>query len=80
MKNKILIVVAHGESWEVAASRAVSDLVKKIIEEQNNDKEQPQENGTFALTLYTCKCRRESQLQFHYQLQTHYVIINLIII
>jgi hypothetical protein len=44
-----LIVVAHGESWEVAASHAVSNLVKKIVEEQNNGKEQPQENGTFAL-------------------------------
>lgn len=43
-----MLVVAHGEKWEVAASRAVSKLVKKILEEQNGN-EQPQENGTFAL-------------------------------
>ena len=33
-KTKLLFVLAHGESWEVAASRAVSDLVTKVIQDQ----------------------------------------------
>jgi len=45
-----LDLTAHGESWEVAASRAVSDVVRKIIEEQDDNTKQPvQENGTFEL-------------------------------
>jgi hypothetical protein len=44
-----LIIVAHGESWEVAASLAVSNLIKKIIEERVGNKGQFQENGTFNL-------------------------------
>ncbi len=36
-----MIITAHGESWEVAASRAVSALVKKVIEEHNTN------NGPF---------------------------------
>jgi hypothetical protein len=41
--------IAHGESWEVAASRAVSDLVKRIVEEQNINKENLEDNGSFEL-------------------------------
>jgi hypothetical protein len=41
--------LAHGERWEVAASRAVSDLVKNILKEQNKTTEEAQENGTFEL-------------------------------
>ena len=48
-KAKLLFLLAHGESWEVAASHAVSDLVKKILAEENNAQEHPQQNGTFQL-------------------------------
>lgn len=41
--------LAHGESWEVAASRAVSDLVKKILEEEGINKEKFEDNGSFEL-------------------------------
>jgi len=44
-----LLVVAHGENWEVAASQAVTDVIKKFIAENNLGKEQLQENGTFEL-------------------------------
>jgi len=45
----VFIFLAHGERWEIAASRAVSDLVKQILKEQNNTKEEAEENGTFEL-------------------------------
>jgi hypothetical protein len=48
-ENKRSVVIAHGESWEVAASRAVGNLVKQILKEENSNKEQPAENGTFEL-------------------------------
>jgi hypothetical protein len=48
-KTKLLLVVAHGESWEVAASRAVSKLVKTILEESSYGREEARENGTFEL-------------------------------
>jgi hypothetical protein len=41
--------LAHGENWEITASRKVSDLVKKILEEQGDNKGGPVENGTFEL-------------------------------
>jgi hypothetical protein len=41
--------LAHGEAWEVVASRAVSTLVKKILQEEGNTKHEAQENGTFEL-------------------------------
>jgi len=44
-----LFFVAHGESWKVTATRAVSEMVQKVISEQNNKKEHLQENGTFEL-------------------------------
>ena len=44
--------VAHGESWEIAASRAVSKLVKAILEESKYDREEARESGKFEL-LYT---------------------------
>jgi hypothetical protein len=47
--SRILFVVAHGENWEVAASHAVGDLVKKIIDEQSRIEGQSQEKGTFSL-------------------------------
>ncbi len=45
----MIICLAHGESWEVAASRAVHDLVKKVLEEHGNNKEKPEDNGSFEL-------------------------------
>ena len=47
--NNSQLFVAHGESWEVAASNAVSNIVKKILYEHNNPDESAQQNGTFAL-------------------------------
>ncbi|CAF1553744.1 unnamed protein product [Adineta steineri] len=44
-----LDLTAHGESWEVAASRAVGDLVKQILEEQGTNKEKIEDNGSFEL-------------------------------
>ena len=46
---RVELFVAHGESWEVAASNAVSNIVKKILYEHNNPDESAQQNGTFAL-------------------------------
>ncbi|CAF3926397.1 unnamed protein product [Adineta steineri] len=43
-----LDLTAHGEGWEVVASRAVSDLVKKILDNQHNPNEM-RESGTFEL-------------------------------
>jgi hypothetical protein len=48
-KNNISIVVAHGESKEVAASRAVSDMIEKILLEHHNDMVRVQSHGTFQL-------------------------------
>lgn len=45
----MFFVLAHGESWEVAASRAVSDLVKKILEEEGNNLVKFEDNGSFEL-------------------------------
>jgi hypothetical protein len=50
MKQLIFpFVLAHGEGWEIVASRAVSDLVKKVLGEQHHTADQVQENGTFEL-------------------------------
>jgi hypothetical protein len=45
----MIVCLAHGESWEVAASRAVHDLVKNILEEQGTNKEKPEDTGSFEL-------------------------------
>ncbi|CAF0935984.1 unnamed protein product [Rotaria sordida] len=44
-----LDLTEHGENWEVTASRAVSDLVQKILEEQGMTKEEAEDNGTLEL-------------------------------
>ncbi|CAF1594799.1 unnamed protein product, partial [Adineta ricciae] len=46
-----LDVTAHGESWEVAASRAFSRLVKQMLEDHNNNvnSDDVRQNGIFAL-------------------------------
>ncbi|CAF1523878.1 unnamed protein product, partial [Rotaria sordida] len=44
-----LDLTAHGESWQVTASRAVSDLVKKFLDEQGITKEEAEDNGTLEL-------------------------------
>ena len=44
-----MFVVAHGENWEIAASHAVADLVKKIIKEQIQNPRQSEQNGIFSL-------------------------------
>ncbi len=44
-----MLIVAHGESWEVTASRAVSEMIEKILSEHDKGRKQLQENGTFEL-------------------------------
>jgi hypothetical protein len=56
----MFIFLAHGEGWEVAASRAVSDLVKKILKEQNSTTEEAQENGTFELHYTPTNTEKQS--------------------
>ena len=46
---KLLSAVAHGESWEVTASRAVSDLVRKILEENRRAGSSAEHRGSFSL-------------------------------
>ncbi|CAF3678307.1 unnamed protein product [Rotaria sordida] len=44
-----LDLTEHGENWEIAASRAIGDLVQAILHEQNNGKEEGRHSGTFEL-------------------------------
>jgi hypothetical protein len=45
-----LFVVAHGESWEINASRTVGEIVEKVLAEHYNArKENPEQAGTFEL-------------------------------
>ncbi|CAF4237676.1 unnamed protein product, partial [Rotaria sordida] len=44
-----LDLTAHGESWQVTASRTVNDLVKKVLEEQGIMNEEAEDNGTLEL-------------------------------
>jgi ribosomal protein S12 methylthiotransferase accessory factor YcaO len=46
---EMILIVAHGESWELAASRAVTDVIQQFLTEPNVAKEQLHENGTFEL-------------------------------
>jgi hypothetical protein len=48
----MLMSVAHGEGWEVAASRAVHKLVREILDEQAQNNEKAELPGRFEL-LYT---------------------------
>lgn len=41
--------IAHGESWEIAASRAISDLVKKVLDENEIGRAPTHRRGTFSL-------------------------------
>ena len=43
------ICIAHGESWEVAASRAVHDLVRKVLDERRIHEDKPDDSGSFEL-------------------------------
>ncbi|CAF5014588.1 unnamed protein product, partial [Rotaria sp. Silwood1] len=44
-----LDLTAHGESWQVTASRTVSDLVRKILDEEGVSKEEAEDAGTLEL-------------------------------
>ena len=47
------IIEAHGENWEVAATRAAADLVDKMREQRaltENGGNYQQDNGTFELS------------------------------
>lgn len=47
-----MFILAHGERWDMAASRAVTDLVQKVLQKQDKTTQEAQDNGTFGL-LYT---------------------------
>ena len=74
--------VAHGESWEVAASRAFSKFVKEIVEEYNNNANarNVEGNGTIALQ-YTSVTGKQPAITIplpitngrHQQLPKHHV-------
>ena len=44
-----VLCLAHGEGWEVVASRAVGDLVKKVLANQHTTRNEICDNGTFEL-------------------------------
>ncbi len=58
--KKISIVIAHGESREVTASRAVSDMIQKILLEHHNDMVQVQTHGTFELQYTPINANQKS--------------------
>ncbi|CAF0880484.1 unnamed protein product [Adineta steineri] len=64
-----LDAAAHGEGWEVAASRAVGDMVKQVLAEVNENKGQLAENGTFELRYVPANKDRHS---FSVPLPTRY--------
>lgn len=44
-----MFITAHGEGWEIVASRAVGSLVKEILEENQNENKSSHRRGTFSL-------------------------------
>jgi hypothetical protein len=71
--------LAHGEGWEIVASRAVSDLVKKVLGEQHHTAEQVQENGTFELH-YTPSDAKMKRIKFLFPIHKNHLNINLILL
>ncbi len=59
-QKDLFFFLAHGENWEITASRKVSDLVKKILEEQDHTKQSVEENGTFELHYTPSDAKRKS--------------------
>jgi hypothetical protein len=49
LKNEVSICIAHGESWEVNASRVVNDSVKQSLEEQGTNREKVEDTCSFEL-------------------------------
>ena len=45
----VLLLIAHGESWEVAASHAVSNLIATMIEEKLSRTKHREQQGSFHL-------------------------------
>lgn len=45
----IRLIVAHGERWQVAASNAFNELIRKVVEEHHKAADQLQGKGTLAL-------------------------------
>lgn len=60
MTSSLFVCLAHGECWEVAASRAVGDLVKQILEEQGAAREKLEDNGSFELHYTPADANRKS--------------------
>ena len=48
---RTLRIVAHGENWEVAAMHVVSDLIRKMNQEQIHKRESTTQDG--SLGVYT---------------------------
>nr|AFK35842.1 unknown [Lotus japonicus] len=55
-----LDLAAHGEGWEVVASRAVGDLVKKVLANQHTTRNEICDNGTFELRYTPTDPTRQS--------------------
>ena len=57
MVDDLLYVSAHGESWEVAATRSIGERIQKIIEEHINNRDRSETGGTFELHYTPGKAR-----------------------
>lgn len=55
-------VLVHGESWEVAATRSISERIQKIIEDHVNSRDGGQSDGTFALHYTPGKADRGNSI------------------
>ncbi|CAF2697182.1 unnamed protein product [Rotaria sp. Silwood2] len=49
-RNIICIIIAHGEKWEIAATRAAADLVDRMREQAGDGGDFEHDNGTFELS------------------------------
>ena len=59
-KNRFVFFLAHGENWELTTTRKVSDLVKKILDDQDDMQAEAKENGTFELHYTPSDAKRQS--------------------
>lgn len=62
-------ILAHGESWEIAASHAITNIIEKYLSDQGHSRNNLQENGTFELHYVPANAMKKS---FTIPLTTHY--------
>lgn len=65
----VLPILAHGESWEIAASHAITNIIEKYLSEYGHNRNNLQENGTFELHYVPANAFKKS---FTIPLTTHY--------